>query len=150
MNVSSAFKYQACEEQPDGQGEDGSQRVMILMCPVTKFIPMINEFPQCKRWMIHRALIRRNYFRRIEQILYERHEVDKIWRSALSKKRKLTEEELEFLYERIYKHVTKLSQKVMLDPLKLEIREELTEDDICELLVGVEVENAESQESIYA
>ena len=38
----------------------------------------------------------------------------------------------------------------MLDPLKLEIREELTEDDICELMVGVEVENADSQESIYA
>ena len=122
---------------------------MVLMCPVAKFIPMINEFPECKKWMIHRALIRRNYFRRIEQILFERHDVEKIWKGA-TKKRRLTDEELEHLYERIYKLVSKASQKVLLDPLKLEIREELTEDDICELLVGVEVQSMKNQVAIYA
>ena len=132
MNVSSAFTYQACsEDQQETSKEEGSQRVMVLMCPVSKFIPMINEFPECKKWMIHRALIRRNYFRRIGQILYERHDVEKIWKGA-TKKRRLNEEELEHLYERIYKLVSKASQKVLLDPLKLEIREELTEDDICD------------------
>ena len=34
-----------------------------------------------------------------------------------------------------------MSQKVLLDPLKLEVREELTEDDICALQVGVEVDS---------
>ena len=57
---------------------------------------------------------------------------------------------MEFLYERIYKLVTKMSQKVLLDPLKLEVREELTEDDICALQVGVEVDSMKNQESIYA
>ena len=73
--------------------------------------------------------------------MYERHDVEKIWKSATSKKRQLNEEDLEFLYERVYKHVTKTSQKVLLDPLKLEVREELTEDDICALQVGVEVDS---------
>ena len=114
---------------------------MVLMCPVSKFMSMINDFPECKKWMIHRALIRRNYFLKIQQILYDRHDVEKIWKSATNKKRKLNEDDLEFLYERIYKLVTKMSQKVLLDPLKLEVREELTEDDICALQVGVEVDS---------
>ena len=73
--------------------------------------------------------------------MYERHDVEKIWKSATNKKRKLNEDDMEFLYERIYKLVTKMSQKVLLDPLKLEVREELTEDDICALQVGVEVDS---------
>ena len=34
---------------------------------------------------------------------------------------------------------------MLLDPFQLEIREELTEDDICELLVGVEVQSKKNK-----
>ena len=54
--------------------------------------------------------------------------------------RKLTEDETEIVMTKIYKTMTKNSSRVVMDPFNLDVREMLTEDAICELKVGTEIE----------
>ena len=54
------------------------------------------------------------------------------------------------IYERIGNKVTRQSQKININPIDLDDREKLTDDDICELDVGTEIDNANDQESIFA
>ena len=80
LNVASGFTYVALyEEDKTHSSEEGNIRTMMLMCPVDKFISLLREYPHAYKWMLHRALIRRNYFRKIQEILYQRHQVQQLW-----------------------------------------------------------------------
>ena len=51
---------------------------------------------------------------------------------------------------RVYRTMTSQSIKVIMDPLDLDVREMLTEDEICELEQGTEIEDTYSQSSVFS
>ena len=123
---------------------------MMLMCPVDKFLLLLKDYPQTYKWMMQRSLIRRNYFKEIRNVLYARHDVESIFNHPRYAGRKLSEEEEDCLCDKIYKSVSRNSSKISMNPFDLDIREMLTDDSICELDVGPEIEDKGAQESIFA
>ena len=143
LNVKSGFTFVAHYEPDDTEfASDDQVRIMLLMCPVEKFLQLLKDYPQTNKWMIERSILRRNYFKQIQDILYKRHEVDKIFGHAKYRGRVLEEAELQGLHERVASKVTRQSQKININPLDLDDREKLTDDDICELNVGTEIDDA--------
>jgi len=62
----------------------------------------------------------------------------------------LTEDELDFLMHKVYKTITKQSMKVHLDPFDIDCREMLTEDDICALEEGIEIESIGKEAGLFS
>lgn len=66
LNVKSGFTYVAHFEPDDVEFvSDDQLRIMLLMCPVEKFLQLLKDYPQTNKWMIERSILRRNYFKQI-------------------------------------------------------------------------------------
>ena len=104
FDVTSAFTYVAhYEEDKKGMSQPGDDhyRIMMLMCPVDKFIALLQDYPQTYKWMMSRSLIRRNYFIKIQSLYNERHDVHNIFNHPRYANRNITEDERELLHEKV-------------------------------------------------
>ena len=95
INVTSAFTYVAHYEEDNSTEytSDDHFRIMMLMCPVDKFLLLLKDYPQTYKWMMQRSLIRRNYFKEIQNLFYERHNVEEIFNHPRYLNKKLDEED---------------------------------------------------------
>ena len=95
------------------------------MCPMEKFKAMCRDYPHTQKWMTQRSLMRRNYFLKIQETLYERHKVEEFYSHPRYRNRKLEEEDKQFLRERVYTTVTRESSKINFDPHSTSTRQEI-------------------------
>ena len=107
-------------------------RIMLFECPVAKFKEICEDYPQTYKWMAQRALMRRNYFMKIQKTLYERHNVEAIW-ATKSHLKDIKHEEILRCQEKVLRNVTEQSRKINFDPYNYNLRKELLENDFCTL-----------------
>ena len=52
LNVNSTFTYVAHYEEDKNSDPDGIPRIMMLMCPIEKFLTLLQEYPKSYKWMM--------------------------------------------------------------------------------------------------
>ena len=123
---------------------------MLFMCPMGKFKAMCRDYPHTQKWMTQRSLMRRNYFLKIQQILYDRHNVENFYDHPRYRNRKLEEEDKQFLRERVYTTVTRESSKINFDPHSTSTRQEILKSEACILKSDRETRNFDQESLVYA
>ena len=124
--------------------------MMLFMCPIEKFKAICRDYPHTQKWMAQRSLMRRNYFSKIQQTLYERHNVNTIYDHPRYKNKKLDEQDQENLRERVYRTVTRESAKINFDPYSTSMRQDLLRTEACSLNSERETKNFDGEALDYA